>query len=102
MQQTTHTSDRGKGHLSNFGKKFFHLIEFDDDEELLLEIRKHTIGLTFLFFIGAFISATVFAITVSVAVSGFFDDAGISNASPIIVFIGFLLAVLVMIVTYIN
>lgn len=42
--------------LSNEGRKFFNLIEFDSTEELVTEIRKHPIGLMFIFVSGGLVS----------------------------------------------
>lgn len=50
--------------LSPIGRRLFQYIEFDEDEQLLAEIRKHPIGLVFLLAIGSFI-----AIVVAVAVT---------------------------------
>lgn len=42
--------------MSHEGRRFFDLIEFDTSEELVTEIRKHPIGLTFIFITGGLIS----------------------------------------------
>jgi uncharacterized membrane protein YdbT with pleckstrin-like domain len=42
--------------LSATGKKYFHLIEFDKDEQLVAEIRKHPFGLFFIYLTGIGIS----------------------------------------------
>jgi hypothetical protein len=48
--------------LSPAGKKLFSLIEFDDKERLVCEIRKHPIGLVMIYFVGFFISLIMFGI----------------------------------------
>lgn len=49
--------------LSSKGKEAFKLIEFDKDEQLVTEIRKHPFGLFVIYFIGFFVSAIVLAAT---------------------------------------
>lgn len=102
MEEIQSTPDHGTQKLSPLGRKFFNLIEFDEDEELLLEIRKHSIGLTFLFLIGGLIAAIILIITIALATSGIFDSIGINGGSPILVFVGFIMAILVMVVTFVN
>lgn len=46
--------------LSNVGQQLFKHIEFDKDEKLLYEIRKHGFGLFLIYFLGFFISTIMF------------------------------------------
>jgi len=43
--------------LSSEGRKHFKLIEFDANEKLIIEIRKHPVGLFIILFIGLLVSA---------------------------------------------
>lgn len=96
------TPDQGRSHLSQVGKKYFSLIEFDDQEELLLEIRKHPFGLFIILVTGFFISLALFAVTITLAASSFLDTLGFAGANAILAFIGFILSVLILLVTAIN
>lgn len=102
MDKKIEPHKQGLNHLSNFGKKYFDLIEFDPDEQLLIEIRKHPIGLTFLYMIGGFIAITIFAVVTALATSGVVAGFGLDGFEPFFVFFGFLLSIFVLIVTYIN
>lgn len=55
--------------LSPVGKKFFNLIEFDDQEELVLEIRKHSFGAVLIVLVGLFIILFFFAIAILLSIS---------------------------------
>lgn len=59
--------------LSNEGKKFFKLIEFDPNEELISEIRKHPVGLFFVILTGGLI---ILALTI---VTGFIIGSDLSG-----------------------
>lgn len=59
--------------LSNEGKKYFDLIEFDADEELVTEIRKHPFGLFVIWATGIFIAIVLFMMSIAV-VSFDFND----------------------------
>ena len=50
-------------HLSSMGQRLFRFIEFDNDEVLLAEIRKHPVGLFFILFTGLLISGAILAAT---------------------------------------
>lgn len=47
--------------LSSVGKKLFSVIEFDSDEKLYHEIRKHPFGLFIIYLTGFFVAGLVFA-----------------------------------------
>ncbi|HMS23971.1 MAG TPA: PH domain-containing protein [Candidatus Saccharibacteria bacterium] len=102
MEESTEPDKQGLKHLSSFGRLYFKLIEFDPDEKLLLEIRKHPIGLSFIYIIGGFIAVTIFAVVTALASSGFFSEIGLEGYESIVVFFGFLLSVFVIVVSYIN
>jgi uncharacterized membrane protein YdbT with pleckstrin-like domain len=99
MIETKHTPDQGKSKLSDMGKRFFRLIEFDDNEELLLEIRKHPFGLVILLVIGAIVGFSVLVATFLFASSGFLSDIELDGARPFFALIGFILTVLVIVAT---
>ncbi len=102
MQSTIHTPDQGKSKLSHVGAQFFKLIEFDDKEELLLEVRKHSFGLILLIVTGILIAFAVFLVVIVLASVGFLSDVGLDSARPFIALLGFILAVLAVVVTGIN
>lgn len=102
MQHPPKTHDQGKSKLSHMGAKFFKLIEFDDDEELLMEVRKHPFGLFVLIATGVFIAFVIFIVAVVLASSGFLSDAGFDGGRPFIALFGFILAVLAIAMTAIN
>lgn len=54
--------------LSSNAKRVFKLIEFDENEELICEIRKHPFGLFIIYFIGSFVALTLLAITIVLSV----------------------------------
>lgn len=87
-----HTSN-----LSTRAKKFFEMIEFDEGEELVWEIRKHPFGLFIIYFTGAAISAIIFSFLVLGAM--LFDKnflgLGIELGAlrPIMIGLGFLLTI---------
>lgn len=95
----TNISEETNSKLSHIGRKYFKFIEFDKDEQLITEIRKHPIGLFFIYLTGCSI-ALVFAILLYVIgfSSGFssaFDGTGISGdtARSVIALLGFIFIV---------
>lgn len=92
--------DRQK--LSPVGERFFKFIEFDDQESLVCEIRKHPIGLFFIYFVGFAIAATlsfIFGfIGFSDVVLDVLEEAGVqlSGLSSAVVAIGGMLIILVL------
>src|SRR3990167_5786810 len=55
--------------LSHMGQRLFRFIEFDDEEKLLAEIRKHPVGLFFIIVMGIFISLVVAVAIVTLALN---------------------------------
>lgn len=91
--------------LSSVGKKVFKYIEFDDDEELLAEIRKHPIGLVFIWLTGFLITATIVSSTVLLgmtvgSVGGDIDSSG--SFRSIIIAIGLILGILSLLITIVT
>lgn len=95
------TPDQGRSRLSETGKRFFSLIEFDDSEQLLLEVRKHVFGLFIVLISGALISLAVLFGSFAIASSGLLSEVGVAEAQKYVALLGFILAVLVIGVTLI-
>lgn len=95
-------TSRGQGHLSHIGRKYFRFIEFDDKEILLGEIRKHPFGLMVIFLSGALIAAAIFFGVAIMIASGFLRSLGLNGFDSIVVFAGFLFALIVLGITFIN
>ena len=55
--------------LSPSARQVFHLIEFDDEERLLFEVRKHWFGLFIIYFIGTLVSAIILAIVLTLGLA---------------------------------
>lgn len=92
--------------LSPVGKKVFKYVEFDDDEELLAEIRKHPIGLVYIWLTGFLITATIVASTIVLGMSlgsvggDVIDSSGALRS--IIIAVGLLLGILSLVITLIT
>jgi len=94
--------------LSSVGKRYFNFIEFDDEEELVLEIRKHPFGLLILIVGGLVISFVVALIPMMLAFV--LDDAGVVGESgqsmalvqQLLVIAGLILGLGALVVTGIN
>ena len=97
-----------KDNLSTRGKKFCQMIEFDDNEQLELEIRKDLFGLFMIYFLGGLITLVLFFVMVVGASSHDFSSltqgSGLNQDSikPLIVVTGFFLTVSSVIVTAIG
>lgn len=65
-QEEKHRQDASKK-LSREGRKYFEFIEFDENEELITEIRKHPFGLFIVQLIGAFVILTLLVLTIFIA-----------------------------------
>lgn len=96
-----HTQD-----LSTRARNFFNMIEFDDKEELIWEIRKHPFGLWLIYISGATIAAIIFSVLVMgpLAFTSDFMGLGIELGSlrPIIILLGFILTVFALVGTAIG
>lgn len=92
--------------LSARAKRFFDMIEFDQNEELVWEIRKHPFGLFIIYFTGAAISAVIFSVLVlgAMVFDRNFLGLGIELGAirPIMIGLGFLLTVFSLIGTAIG
>jgi hypothetical protein len=99
MLETARTPDQGKSNLSPVGRRYFDLIEFDDNEELMLEIRKDPIGLLMLVLIGTIIAMSVIIALFTLASSSFLTDLNLDVSRRFVAMFGFIIAVLVLILT---
>jgi hypothetical protein len=91
------------GKLSAIGQRLFKYVEFDSDEEMLAEIRKHPIGLIAIASVGLFVTLAVAIASIVLAsnldgvTNGF--ETNNSAAKSIIVIIGLTLSFLALIMT---
>lgn len=106
MEDDLNLSTEDKAKLSSVGRKYFKFIEFDKDESLVCEIRKHPIGLFFIYATGIGISliiALVFgALGFSSAIPAALDGTGLSGsaAQSLIVVAGlFFVAIILIMMT---
>ncbi|MCW1908825.1 MAG: PH domain-containing protein [Candidatus Saccharibacteria bacterium] len=92
-------------HLSGIAKRLFKYIEFDDDEMMIREVRKHPIGLLFTWITGIFVLFVIMGITffLSSQVKNV-DSVNDSNGAiqTIILFVGLVLSLLSVVATAIS
>lgn len=92
-------------HLSGIAKRLFKYIEFDDDEMMIREIRKHPIGLLFTWITGIFVLLVIMGITLFLSsqvnnVDSVADNSG--ALKTVILFIGLLISLLTVVATGIS
>lgn len=90
--------------LSHEGRKYFKFIEFDENERLVTEIRKHFVGLFIILFTGAFVILAMLAIIAFAAVVNTDSLVGVEDTGGIkvlLVVLGFLLIIGAAIATFI-
>jgi len=92
--------------LSARAKSFFEMIEFDEQEELICEIRKHPFGLFLIYFTGIFVSMLVFLFLVIIPLTASSNFMGmginIDSIRSVVVVVGFLLTIVSVIGTLIG
>lgn len=92
--------------LSKHAKEVFKRIEFDANEELVAEIRKHPFGLFIIYLIGSLVTISLLAVTIVVAVFANGDRLGtgfdLSAGQPIVLLIGGLLIIVSVVMTIIG
>lgn len=100
--------EEASARLSSMGRKFFDLIEYDENEQLVLEIRKHPFGLLIIWVVGIFVSLILLFIPILVAaflsstnVVGI-SAASVSSAQVILFVVGIVLGISGLVVTFIN
>ncbi len=86
--------------LSRLGKKLFSVIEFDNDEKLIAEIKKHPFGLLIIYLSGVIVSVILFSVFLGIAWFAGQELSGQSNNyDDLIVLIGLILSLFSLIVT---
>lgn len=101
MQNRHSAEDR----LSVMGRKFFKYIEFDSNERMVTEIRKHPFGLLLIIATGLFVAVTLFAITSVAATINLNETFGVDSLNglkPVLIAVSFFVLVGVIIMTYIG
>ena len=92
--------------LSSRAKRFFNMIEFDDNEELVWEIRKDPFGLFVLYFTGSAIAAIIFSALVLGPLLFTTDFLGLGielgSLRPIMIGLGFFLTVFALVGTAVG
>jgi uncharacterized membrane protein YdbT with pleckstrin-like domain len=92
--------------LSGIAKRLFKYIEFDDDEIMIREIRKHPIGLLFTWVTGIFVLIVIMGVTLFISsLIASPDRAADTNSSAlntVVLFVGLLLSMLSVIATAIS
>lgn len=107
MPETSAHREEAAKRLSEMGRRHFSLIEFDDNEQLVTEIRKHPFGLFLIVVGGIIISFIITVIPMIIAVAlreadGVVESGQLTIAQQILVVIGLILGVGGLIVTGIN
>ncbi len=88
--------------LSPSARNAFKLIEFDEDEKLLYEIRKHWFGLYVIYVVGTFITFSLLGVALASAVflrGADSADFGLVQLQPIVVTLTIILSVLSVVMT---
>lgn len=92
--------------LTHHAKQIFKLIEFDENEDLICEIRKHPFGLAIIYFVGTFVTLAMFIVMIILMTISNGDplEAGIelSGLRPIIILVGVLLIFITVVMTAIS
>lgn len=92
--------------LSANAKKVFKLIEFDENEELIAEIRKHPFGLVVIYFIGTLVAMALLGVTIALMLATQGDPletgTNLAGAQPVIAALGGLLILFTVIMTAIT
>lgn len=92
--------------LSSLGRSLFKYVEFDENEKILTEIRKHPFGLFIIIFTGFIIAIVLVAVLVILALNlntfGIGEEGGSSAFRGILIVVGLALALLTIIVTGIT
>lgn len=103
MHTSTPHRDATAKRLSSLGRRFFHFIEFDENEELMLEIRKHPFGLVGIYLTGFLVAIAVLAVMLGlnyVLQDGSFAE--LRFLQPLIVITSGLIAIGALIITAIS
>lgn len=104
-QETLAHRQASAQHLSSEGRKWFNMIEFDANEELVYEIRKHYFGLFVIFFTGGFVMLAMSVLTglaVGVGAEDFLGIGNIGALRPLLVLVAFMLIIFAAGATFIS
>lgn len=103
-EQRPVVTDMRPENLSPNGHKLFDMIEFDNNERLLAEIRKHPFGLFAIYFSGFFVAAVL--LIVLIAAGSFLTDdiagANAAQARSALALVGIVAAGIVVLVSLIG
>lgn len=91
--------------LSSEGRKHFNLIEFDSNEQLVMEIRKHPVGLALIVIIGGIVTLATLMLAGFVAAADldtFFSTSSLNSLKGIIMIASLLITSLAVIGTLIG
>ena len=92
--------------LSSNAMRLFKLMEFDENEELIGEIRKHPFGLAIIYIVGSLVSIALLGATIALFAISSGDplDSGfeLSSAQPFLVLLGGLLILFSVVMTAIS
>lgn len=96
--------DQSVKRLTPLGRKLFKYIEFDKDETLLAEIRKHPIGIIAIITVGAFISLSVLIACALLAnnLEGLGLSSGDGTFRALLIGVGVVVSLLAAVVTTIS
>ncbi len=92
-------------HMTSVGKKLFQYVEFDEDEQLVAEVRKHPIGVVFSVVSGTFVTIVIVVMSIVLAINSSklnLADYDTNAAQGVILLIGLLLTVLCLAATFIT
>ncbi|MDQ3065492.1 MAG: PH domain-containing protein [bacterium] len=94
-EQDTKNRELASQRLSSEGRKYFKYIEFDANEELVAEVRKHPIGILLIILTGGFVALAIILVTgflLSFDIDGFVGEGSVNSLKPIFVLLsGFLI-----------
>lgn len=106
MHEMTPHREEACQKMTSIGQRFFGMIEYDDNEEFLLEIRKHPFGLFLIQILGFIVSVLLGIIPIAIAFNlNFFQIADGTNTSAIkaiLIFTGLVLSLLAFGATFIT
>jgi uncharacterized membrane protein YdbT with pleckstrin-like domain len=85
--------------LSGLAKRYFELVEFDQDEELICEIRKHPFGLFLVYATGFFISLAIIIISALVLFAFANDPLEVGSTNNSIRTITLIVALIMVVLT---
>jgi hypothetical protein len=100
-----HHRQEARSRLSPLGQKFFDMVEYDENEQLLMDVRKHPFGLFLLELTGFFITLVVAVVPVFLAFNT--SNAGVADGEAgrgigaLLVLLGMILGIMALAGTFI-